>query len=54
MNNQENLICRVCIKKIKGQDYKDLGKSIYGSTQKINNEGIVVDLAKQYIKNLTN
>jgi len=48
----ENMV--ECIRKIKGQDYKDLGKSIYGSTQKINNEAIVVDLAKQYIKNLTN
>ena len=42
------------IKKIKSENYKDLGKSVYGSTQKINNEAIVVDLAKEYVKNLTN
>lgn len=33
---------------------KDCGKSIYGSTQKINNVEIIEDLAREYIKNLSN
>ena len=48
----ENIEC--CINKVKDENYKDLGKSIYGSTQKINNDKIVEDLAKEYIKNLSN
>lgn len=44
----------ISIKKIKSENYRDLGKSVYGSTQKINNEAIVADLAKEYVKNLTN
>jgi sphinganine-1-phosphate aldolase len=43
-----------CIGKIKCENYRDIGKSIYGSTQKINNVKIVDQLAKQYIKNLFN
>lgn len=43
-----------CIKNIKNINYKDNGKSIYGSTQKINNDKIIEDLAREYIKNLSN
>lgn len=55
-NTINKLFQNICdsIKKIKSENYTDLGKSVYGSTQKIKNEAIIVELAKEYIKNLTN
>ena len=42
------------IQSCKNKIYSDSGKSVYGSTQKINDEHIICELAREFIKNLTN
>ena len=59
-NTNDNIVEKFCtdlnksIKFCLNNPGDDNGKSVYSSTQKINNEKIVEDLAKEYIKNLSN
>jgi sphinganine-1-phosphate aldolase len=59
-NTKDSTVDKFCndlnisIQKCLNNPINDSGKSVYSSTQKINNEKIIEDLAKEYIKNLSN
>lgn len=59
-NIEENIInkfcenLKYCANIVRGKKNQNSGSSIYGSTQKVKNKNIVEDLAREYIKNLSN